>query len=69
MMSGWFSGHPVANAVTKSAEVDRFVMEKSFMSEQARFPILRITPRIAPNALSCQAAGTNAVTSISTFAR
>src|ERR1700722_2734145 len=23
MMSGWFSGHPVAKAVTKSADVDR----------------------------------------------
>src|SRR4030088_449828 len=26
MMSGWFSGQPVANAVTKSADVDRFVI-------------------------------------------
>jgi hypothetical protein len=29
MMSGWFSGQPVANAVTKSADVDRFVIEMS----------------------------------------
>jgi hypothetical protein len=26
MMSGWFSGQPVAKAVTKSAEVDRWVI-------------------------------------------
>jgi hypothetical protein len=28
MMSGWFSGQPVAKAVTKSADVDRFVIVK-----------------------------------------
>jgi hypothetical protein len=26
MISGWFSGQPVENAVTKSADVDRFVV-------------------------------------------
>jgi hypothetical protein len=26
MISGWFSGQPVAKAVTKSAAVDRFVI-------------------------------------------
>jgi hypothetical protein len=28
MISGWFSGQPVAKAVTKSADVDRFVIVK-----------------------------------------
>jgi hypothetical protein len=28
MISGWFSGQPVAKAVTKSADVDRFVIGK-----------------------------------------
>jgi len=27
MISGWFSGQPVAKAVTKSADVDRLVSE------------------------------------------
>src|ERR1700687_240142 len=30
MMSVWFSGQPVAKAVTKFAEVDRLVMQASF---------------------------------------
>src|SRR6185295_4011738 len=30
MMSGWFSGQPVANAVTKSADVFRFSMMMSY---------------------------------------
>jgi hypothetical protein len=28
MISGWFSGQPVAKAVTKSADVDRCVIGK-----------------------------------------
>jgi hypothetical protein len=37
MISGWFSGQPVANAVTKSAEVDRLVSE-DFLYEKSELP-------------------------------
>src|SRR5947209_16799174 len=42
MISGWFSGQPVAKAVTKSAEVDRFVIERSF--SKVGSAVVSVTP-------------------------
>src|SRR5437764_15158260 len=73
MISGWFSGQPVAKAVTKSAEVDRFVIEISF--GKIGSAVVNLTPaaeqfaRGASDAALGAQPGTKAVTSISTFAR
>src|SRR6478609_4808732 len=47
MISGWFSGQPVAKAVTKSADVDRFVIAYQLpLNSEACSSRTRIHPRI-----------------------
>src|SRR5450759_2719469 len=73
MMSGWFSGQPVVKAVTKSAEVARFVMgdvlyQNVWVGADRNEDAGGELPPCGPSAAG-QAPGTKAVTSISTLAR